>query len=334
MTSTTHKQRQNQGQNQGQDLGRGRGQDQGQDRGQKQGQLHLHTPFSDGEITLDLLLAAPYDFVAISDHDTMEGISTYGQLEQITGIEVIPAVEITCQFEGKKLHVLSYWPDQSSQEFKGALAKFRYDRSTRTQETISLLSQNGFDISMDDFSKYGKLIVKNNIAHEVYQKPKNRARLEKEGITSESAFKKTYLTPGSKVYPELKRPDATKILPLSKGVLVLAHPGRNLKLGAEDYLVKKLIDQIGIVGVESGSRHHAPEQNVHYYNLARSLGLITVQSGDVHRTDQINSNIETYSALAKLKRAKEVSRRGTTPYAPSNNYAAQNSLACTAEGLF
>ena len=266
---------------------------------EKMGQLHLHTPFSDGAITLENILDANYEFVAISDHDDTSAFATYKNLEKV-GIEVIPAVEISCFFYGKKLHILSYWPNTNNRTFQNALAAFRHRRRVRTTDQINRLRAEGFDISENDFKKYG-IIVKKFIANEVVNKQSNKKRLEKENIHTANQFIKNYLSFGKPTYVSLKRTPAEEVLPYAGGVLVLAHPGRNITPGKDDFIVEQLAYQLNIQGIETGSRRHTPEVKEHYDNLADKLGLVKTTSNDVHMVEQIPYNLEPYAKVEELK---------------------------------
>src|SRR5438874_10207305 len=80
--------------------------------------LHLHTIHSDGNYTpaqvVNLALRAGLCAVAITDHDTLAGIEPTYRAATGTGLEVIPAVEISTEHEGRELHLLAYFVNPDS----------------------------------------------------------------------------------------------------------------------------------------------------------------------------------------------------------------------------
>lgn len=80
------------------------------------GDLHCHTRFSDGSLGIDDLILyakrAGLDFVALTDHDTMAGVSRAEQLGKRYGIGVIGGVEISARdfARDRKVHLLCYQP--------------------------------------------------------------------------------------------------------------------------------------------------------------------------------------------------------------------------------
>lgn len=80
------------------------------------GDLHCHTKLSDGSMGIeDVVFYAKrmgLDFIAITDHDTMAGVTRASVLGQRYGIQVIPGVEISCidSKRGRKVHMLCYLP--------------------------------------------------------------------------------------------------------------------------------------------------------------------------------------------------------------------------------
>ncbi|MEG1870008.1 MAG: PHP domain-containing protein, partial [Oscillospiraceae bacterium] len=80
------------------------------------GDLHCHTNFSDGSIALkDAVIYAKnksLGYLAITDHDTMEGVAEAVEIGNQIGVTVIPGVEISCMDAriGRKVHLLCYLP--------------------------------------------------------------------------------------------------------------------------------------------------------------------------------------------------------------------------------
>src|SRR5471032_1497291 len=73
--------------------------------------LHLHTTFSDGTYEpaeiVDLARRSGLSAIAITDHDTLDGIAPT-QDAAGASLEIVSGVEITAEFRGKELHLLGY----------------------------------------------------------------------------------------------------------------------------------------------------------------------------------------------------------------------------------
>ena len=105
--------------------------------------LHIHTTASDGEYTPSQVVAlarqAGLAAVAITDHDTLAGwISLAGRASE--GVELIPGVEITTDFEGRELHLLGYFVRFDHVELNAALAAVCESRRERFRDYVSQLA--------------------------------------------------------------------------------------------------------------------------------------------------------------------------------------------------
>lgn len=72
--------------------------------------LHCHTHFSDGSCTpkmlIDLACSSGLKAIALTDHNTMEGLDRFFQAAQ-GRIEVCGGCEITTEVNGQELHLLA-----------------------------------------------------------------------------------------------------------------------------------------------------------------------------------------------------------------------------------
>ena len=77
--------------------------------------LHTHTTASDGTLTPTELVAHARELglsaVAITDHDTMNGVAEAQTAGERLGVEVIPGLEISTDYRGEDTHVLGYGMD-------------------------------------------------------------------------------------------------------------------------------------------------------------------------------------------------------------------------------
>lgn len=105
------------------------------------GDLHCHTRLSSGSMSIDDLLLyakrAGLDFIAVTDRDTMEGVTRASVLGKRYGISVIAGVEITCYDSRQQCDVaiLCYLPDKPDR-LRGLLAQTLDRRNRAAQKMI------------------------------------------------------------------------------------------------------------------------------------------------------------------------------------------------------
>ena len=84
------------------------------DPGGGRADLHLHSDRSDGLYTprelMRLVSSAGLKAAALTDHDTVEGITEALAAGRQLGLEVVPGVEISSFEDGLEIHLLGYYP--------------------------------------------------------------------------------------------------------------------------------------------------------------------------------------------------------------------------------
>lgn len=118
--------------------------------------LHTHTTCSDGLYTptqvVDLAGRAGLAAVAITDHDTVAGVAAARAVAPC-GLEIIPGVEITCEFQGKELHLLAYFVDIENADLLGQLHDICLSRQERFHVMMERLQSRGVSIPAEMAAK-------------------------------------------------------------------------------------------------------------------------------------------------------------------------------------
>lgn len=88
--------------------------------------LHLHTLASDGRLSptelVNLAASQGLKVVAVSDHDTTEGLAeAYRAAEQFPDLQIIPAIELSTDIPGDEIHMLGYFLQYEDDEFQAIL---------------------------------------------------------------------------------------------------------------------------------------------------------------------------------------------------------------------
>lgn len=238
--------------------------------------LHAHTTASDGLLAPEQLVALARDagvgVLAVTDHDTTDGLDAAIAAGRRLGVEVIPAVEINTDVEALEVHVLGYFIDHRLpwlQEFLGRLRAGRVDRAARMVEKLNAL---GIPVRFERVRE---------IADGAVGRPHvARALVEVGAVRSvEEAFAK-YIGRAGPAYVERMKvtpEEAVQVILRAGGIPVLAHPG----WGSLDGLIPSLV-RAGLEGLEVYYPDHTPAMVTHFLEVAARHGLLVTGGTDFH----------------------------------------------------
>ena len=242
--------------------------------------LHTHTTCSDGVFSPEELLeaakAAGLSYIAITDHDTVDGICQLYEsgLYPAKGIKVIPGIEFSAHHEVSQIHILGYNMDMYNRELQDKLNDVVEGRWTRFSSMIKKLQDLGYTIKEADVLKIAgdsTAISRSHIAQ----------TLVRMGVFSsvKEAFD-VVLEKGRPAYVGHYRMSPTEIIDLIKrcgGPPVLAHP----KLVGDDELVEEML-RSGIEGIEAYYPRHDEEDTKRYLAMADKYHLMVTGGSDFH----------------------------------------------------
>ena len=117
--------------------------------------LHIHTTASDGVFSptevVDAAKAGGLQVIAISDHDTTAGVAeARARAEEVGGVTVIAAAEVSSTYQGREVHVLGYGVDPDSPAMRGLDDRARARRLERMEEMVGRLQAGGTEVTMAD----------------------------------------------------------------------------------------------------------------------------------------------------------------------------------------
>lgn len=247
--------------------------------------LHTHTLYSDGtfsprgliELASDRLL----DTVAITDHDSMEGVDEAMSAGAGLGVQVVPGIELSTTLDGEGVHILCYFVDRAHRGLTAELHRLREDRFTRGERMVARLQELGYPIT---FERVREIARGGNII-----RPHLAQALVEAGVvpTVQDAFSEELIGSGGRAYVEKRAMppvEAIELVHAAGGVCVLAHPGTYREVSpVPDEVIERMTDR-GLDGLEASHPEHGPEMEVHYIELAVRLGLIWTGSSDCHGT--------------------------------------------------
>ncbi|MEW6326233.1 MAG: PHP domain-containing protein [Thermodesulfobacteriota bacterium] len=244
--------------------------------------LHCHTTASDGSLTPAELVRKARESglkaVAITDHDTVEGVGEALAEGERLNFEVIPGIEISAEIPSGSMHILGYFIDHTSPQLVAVLRKLQDSRETRNQRIMEKLHSLHMEVSYAELLRLagGGQVGRPHIAELLVQKG---------FVPSLQAAFDIYLKRGRPAYVEkfrLTPSEAIKLITRAGGIAVLAHPGSLNKSLEEVEMVVGELKAAGLQGLEVFYTEHAPEQTRGYQRIANQHHLIPTGGTDYH----------------------------------------------------
>jgi hypothetical protein len=242
--------------------------------------LHVHTTESDGTLTPKQIVEHAkqigIEALAITDHDTVSGVKPAKQTGDLLGVEIIPGIEISVDYNGE-MHILGYYVDQTPL-FMQKLEEFKITRESRNRKMIEKLQQRGFDISFQEVSDITEGVSMG--------RPHIAAILMKKGYVDSinTAFEK-YIGNGKIAYIEREKvtpKEGIEAILEAGGIPVLAHP-KYLNLGNSE-LNNVLIELkgYGLKGIEAYYSMNTSNETGIYLRMAIKYNLVVTGGTDYH----------------------------------------------------
>jgi predicted metal-dependent phosphoesterase TrpH len=257
--------------------------------------LHTHSTASDGSFGPEALIEEAagkgLTALALTDHDTLDGLEEAGKAAARRGLNFIPGVELQInwknaffggpnsnqQFMGE-FHLLGLGIRRPSADFLKALEELRHLREKRNLKIVARMNGLGIETSYDEIlalsggkivgrPHFGSLLISKNIV-------KNQKQ----------AFAR-YLSPGKPLYAAkagLEFEKAAALIKESGGIAVMAHPmSLYISWGRLPELMKNLKER-GLDGIEAWHPTARYNSCARLEGLGRGLGLIITAGSDFH----------------------------------------------------
>ena len=242
--------------------------------------LHTHSTFSDGSCSpkelLETAKAAGLVAVALTDHNTVDGLKTFLTDGKNYGIEAVAGVEISCDYNGKELHVLALFIENRLSEMQ----KFLEISKSRKEESNKLLAENlvnkGYKIDYEQIKlQTVGSINRVHFANELIKK--GYIKTVKEGFY-------TVLSENAGFYLPPKRLTVFEVIDFIKtinAISVLAHPLLNL---TKEELIEFLPEakQMGLKAIETRYSKYSIEEQEFCTRVAKDFGLLESGGSDFH----------------------------------------------------
>ena len=246
--------------------------------------LHIHSCNSDGTFTPSRLIELAADqgiaAVALADHDSVSGIDEAVAAGLIHGVEVIPAVELSVEYNGfHDIHLLGYFIDHRDPVFLDKLEQFRARRDRRGAEIIErinakLLQESKGRISYDEVAA---------VSGEALGRPHIARILVSKGYAGcmEDAFD-NYLVPCNVPKSYFPAGDAVGEIRRINGLAVLAHPTSITRDRVQLRRVIADFANMGLDGIEAYNNLCSFDETDFLAAIARRYGLAVTGGSDFH----------------------------------------------------
>jgi predicted metal-dependent phosphoesterase TrpH len=258
--------------------------------------LQSHSTHSDGVLpaaeVVQRAAAAGVELLALSDHDTISGVSEAIAEGDRVGVHVVPAVEISAVDAGssvpRELHILGYCIDHTGAVMTERLTAFLADREKRTLRMRDALREVGFDLDeaeIDARIAEGKPIGRPHLAGAVLRAPANAERLQQESIDDVGSLIRGYLIEGKSAFRLRETPtvaEAIEAIHDAGGVAIWAHPFWDISDPDEVLSTIDRFQALDIDGVEAFYITHTRENTELLAGRCAELKLLTTGSADFH----------------------------------------------------
>lgn len=250
--------------------------------------LHTHTNYSDGDLSPHELIKLAIDkdigTIAITDHDTIEGIKQVDRSDSLivdSGIKIINGIELSAKVKKGRMHILGYDIDLTNDNLNKKMEELK-DNSINS--VLSIMEQ-----IKKDYGIIFKYVDIKNLVNENHNlgRPDLAKLCVKYGYaaTIQEAFDKYLIDAYNKtrqISKGLTYQECLELISNSHGIPVLAHP-KSLELTEKDFLelLRNMIS-CGLRGIEVYHSSHTKEEMQYYLEIANNYNLLISGGSDYH----------------------------------------------------
>ncbi|UHD17189.1 PHP domain-containing protein [Thiocapsa bogorovii] len=261
--------------------------------------LHSHSTASDGTLTPDALMqracASGVQAIALTDHDTTEGLAEARTAAEALGLRLVPGVEISVTWGGRTVHIVGLNVDPENVALQAGLSRLLAYRGWRAEEIGRRLARQGIEGAYDGAKAFsnGRLIGRTHFAR----------FLVAQGHAHDlrDVFNRYLVNgkPGHVSGEWATLDEATRWITGAGGQAVIAHPAR-YKL-TRTRLLKLLGEfrECGGVGLEVVSGSHSRDEIFNFGCLARDQKMLASAGSDYHGPENPWIDLGRLPALPK-----------------------------------
>lgn len=239
--------------------------------------LHLHSTASDGSYPPETVVALAekngVTVMALTDHDSLEGLPAAEARAAKSGIRVLSGIELSVSEEGFDVHLLAYGFDPEDKALTAAIARYRRGRRDRAAKILARLKGLGIRIPLEQVESIaqGGALGRPHVAEALMR----GGHVD----TFHEAFQRFLGHHAPAYVPKdvVALEEAVQVVRDAGGVTALAHPGT---LNRDHWIPKWA--QRGLDGIEVWHSKHSAGDVARYEALARVHGLLMTGGSDYH----------------------------------------------------
>lgn len=240
--------------------------------------------------------------IAVTDHDTVEGLVPARKAASDRQIDFIPGIEISAVALSREVHILGYHFDEDNALLRDYSVRVAETRRSRIYQIVERLATLGIPLDFDS-------IIESSGPGTIGRPHVAQAMVDGHHVSSTREAFKLYLRNGGPAYVASNKIDATDAIAMiagAGGVAVLAHPGH----WVADATIMKLIRD-GLHGIEVVHPSHDSALVRYYRELAQEFVLLQTGGSDYHgpRPDQDDSIGRYYVGQRELDRLQAARQR-------------------------
>ncbi|SDP02835.1 PHP domain-containing protein [Desulforhopalus singaporensis] len=244
--------------------------------------LHIHSTMSDGTMTpteiVRLAASRGLKAIALTDHDTADGVEEAMNTGEKCGVEVISGIELSVKYKQQNIHLLGYFFDHTDQVFLEALTRLQQGRVERNKKIVKKLNDLGISVDLEELiSTAGNgQMGRPHIARHLIQKGYV--------ATMEQAFTELLGQHGRAYVSRFiyQFPEASGFIKNAGGLTVLAHPYNLVQQHVEvNRLLQELAD-LGLDGIEVYYPSHPRKFKKELRKIAAQRSLFVTGGSDYH----------------------------------------------------
>lgn len=248
--------------------------------------LHTHSAESDGTLTPQELMKHAQEVglsaIALTDHDSIQGIAKARPVAESLGLELVPGIELSTDYNGKEVHILGYYIDEKNPEFLARLKDFVDGRDKRNEKMTELLRQEGFNLTLEGiYEEYPDSVITR--AHF------SRYLVEHGFVKDRETVFAKYLGDNCRCYVPREKItpfEAVKLIQMGGGLAFFAHPV--LCHMNHDRLRSFIGDMknAGLAGMEAIYSMNTPGDEANMKKLANEFDLLISGGSDFHGSNK------------------------------------------------
>lgn len=276
--------------------------------------LHTHSTESDGTLTPEELMQLAADTglsaIALTDHDTVGGLSKAEPVARQLGIELIPGIELSTDYNGTEVHMLGFYIDNTNPAFLAKLQEFIDSRDVRNEKMAFLLQKEGFDITLEQlYQEYPESVITR--AHFA------RYLVEHGFVKDRDTVFRKYLGDNCRCYVPREKItpfEAIDLIRLGGGLSFFAHPVLcHMNHDRLRFFVKDL-KEAGLTGMEAIYSMNTPGDERNMKKMAEEFGLLISGGSDFHGENKPYIHLGTGRGNLRIPESilEEIKRKRTS----------------------